>query len=153
MQDKTKITEQQLEILKSKSGIKRVIACAGSGKTFVLTKSIIETLREGLCRPDEVLAITFTRNAAENMRQRIKDNLKKKIDFENIDIFTFNSFGNSIISENSLKLSLGKNYKLINISKSWQLIFNIIGSSKFEKIKIGKNLGKFIDDVLKFVWD
>ncbi len=78
MQDKIKITEQQLEILNSKSGIKRVIACAGSGKTFVLTKSIIETLREGLCRPDEVLAITFTRNAAENMRQRIKDNLKRK---------------------------------------------------------------------------
>ena len=153
MQDKIKITEQQLEILKSKSGIKRVIACAGSGKTFVLTKSIIETLREGLCRPDEVLAITFTRNAAENMRQRIKDNLKKKIDFENIDIFTFNSFGNSIISENSLKLSLGKNYKLINISKSWQLIFNVISSFKFEKIKIGKNLGKFIDDLLKFAWE
>jgi DNA helicase II / ATP-dependent DNA helicase PcrA len=153
MQDKLKITQQQLDILNSKSGIKRVIACAGSGKTFVLTKSIIETLREGLCRPDEVLAITFTRNAAENMRQRIKDNLKEKIDFENIDIFTFNSFGNSIISENSLKLSLGKNYKLINISKSWQLIFNVIGSFKFEKIKIGKNLGKFIDDVLKFVWD
>lgn len=153
MQDKIKITEQQLEILNSKSGIKRVIACAGSGKTFVLTKSIIETLREGLCRPDEVLAITFTRNAAENMRQRIKDNLKEKIDFENIDIFTFNSFGNSIISENSLKLSLGKNYKLINISKSWQLIFNVIGSFKFEKIKIGKNLGKFIDDLLKFAWD
>lgn len=153
MQDKIKITEQQLEILNSKSGIKRVIACAGSGKTFVLTKSIIETLREGLCRPDEVLAITFTRNAAENMRQRIKDSLKEKIDFENIDIFTFNSFGNSIISENSLKLSLGKNYKLINISKSWQLIFNVIGSFKFEKIKIGKNLGKFIDDLLKFAWD
>ncbi|MCG2789473.1 MAG: ATP-dependent helicase, partial [Actinomycetia bacterium] len=153
MQDKIKITEQQLDILNSKSGIKRVIACAGSGKTFVLTKSIIETLREGLCSPDEVLAITFTRNTAENMRQRIKDNLKENIDFENIDIFTFNSFGNSIISENSLKLSLGKNYKLINISKSWQLIFNVIGSFKFEKIKIGKNLGKFLDDVLKFVWD
>ena len=153
MRDKIKITEQQLKILNSKSGIKRVIACAGSGKTFILTKSIIETLREGLCRPDEVLAITFTRNAAENMRQRIKDNLKEKIDFENIDIFTFNSFGNSIISENSLKLSLGKNYKLINISKSWQLIFNVISSFKFEKIKIGKNLGKFIDDLLKFAWD
>jgi len=153
MQDKIEITEQQLEILKSKPGIKRVIACAGSGKTFVLTKSIVETLREDLCGPDEILAITFTRNAAENMGRRIKDNLRKKINFENIDIFTFNSFGNSIISENSLKLSLGKNYKLISISKSWQLIFNVINSFKFEKIKIGKNLGKFIEDVLKFIWD
>jgi superfamily I DNA/RNA helicase len=87
------------------------------------------------------------------MRQRIRNNLKEKKDFENIDIFTFNSFGNSIISENSLKLSLGKNYRLINVSKSWQLIFNVISSSRFEKIKIGKNLGKFIDDLLKFVWD
>lgn len=153
MQDNIKLTKEQLEILESKSGIKRIIACAGSGKTFVLTKSITDTLREGLCKSDEILAITFTRNAAENMRQRIRDSLKEKKDFENIDIFTFNSFGNSIISENSLKLSLGKNYKLINVSKSWQLIFNVISSFKFEKIKIGKNLGKFIDDLLRFVWD
>jgi superfamily I DNA/RNA helicase len=48
MQDNIKLTEEQLGILESKSDIKRIIACAGSGKTFVLTKSITDTLREGL---------------------------------------------------------------------------------------------------------
>ena len=146
-------TEQQVKILKSDAEIKRVIACAGSGKTLVLTESIINILQNDLCRPDEILAITFTRNAAENMRQKIKEKLNKKIDFENIDIFTFNSFGNNIISENSFELGLGKNYSLINMSQSWQLLYKIVSGYRFNKIKIGKNLGKFIDYLFTYIQD
>ncbi len=147
------ITGQQAKILKSDAEIKRVIACAGSGKTLVLTESIINILQHDLCRPDEILAITFTRNAAENMRRKIKEKLNKKIDFENIDIFTFNSFGNNIISENSFELGLGKNYSLINISQSWQLLYKIVSGYRFNKIKIGKNLGKFINDLFAYIQD
>ena len=84
---KTKITPQQKDVIESSVDIKRVLACAGSGKTFVLTQSIIELLGKQACRPDEILAITFTRNAAENMRQNIRDKLSKNIDFEHFDIF------------------------------------------------------------------
>jgi len=147
-----KITEQQLAVLESKAGIKRIIACAGSGKTLILTQSIIDILKKGLCQPGEILAITFTRNAAENMRQRIKSEVGKKIDFQSINIFTFNAFGNYIISENSFLLGLGKNYRLINIPKSWQILYEIIKSYDFQSIAIGKDISKFIEGVLKYIW-
>jgi DNA helicase-2/ATP-dependent DNA helicase PcrA len=76
-----KTTAEQQQILDSNAAVRRVIACAGSGKTFVLTQNIINILQKGLCRPEEILAITFTKNAAENMRRRIREGLDKKIDF------------------------------------------------------------------------
>lgn len=47
-----------------------VDACAGSGKTTLLVARIVRALLEG-AEPDEVLAVTFTRLAAHEMRERL----------------------------------------------------------------------------------
>ncbi|MCX7764017.1 MAG: UvrD-helicase domain-containing protein [Bacteroidia bacterium] len=50
-----------------------ILASAGSGKTQRLAKLAIETLKNPASTPRGVLAITFTRNAAAELRQRILD--------------------------------------------------------------------------------
>jgi len=53
-----------------------VEACAGAGKTWMLVSRILRALLDG-CAPQDILAITFTRKAAGEMRDRLNAELRR----------------------------------------------------------------------------
>ena len=69
----TKLNEVQQQIVNDTQGAIMVLAGAGSGKTRVLTHRIAQIIKNGLARPYEVLAITFTNKAANEIKQRLID--------------------------------------------------------------------------------
>ena len=56
--------ERQLEAIEHVNGPMLVVAGAGTGKTTVLTRRIAGLIREGHAWPREILALTYTDNAA-----------------------------------------------------------------------------------------
>lgn len=56
-----------------------VEAGAGAGKTTLIISRIIEQLKSGV-KPEEIVAITFTNAAAEELRGRIVAEVKKRSD-------------------------------------------------------------------------
>jgi DNA helicase-2/ATP-dependent DNA helicase PcrA len=62
--------ERQQEAIEHVRGPMLVVAGAGTGKTTVLTRRMAALIRTGHARANEILALTYTDNAAAEMRQR-----------------------------------------------------------------------------------
>ncbi|MFP6584651.1 MAG: UvrD-helicase domain-containing protein, partial [Candidatus Hydrogenedentota bacterium] len=74
-----KYTDAQHEAIVTTGKHICVCAGAGSGKTRVLIDRIIHLLKEDKARLSEIVAITFTRKAAAEMRERLREECQKQV--------------------------------------------------------------------------
>ena len=73
------LNEQQLEVINSKDKYTLVIACPGSGKTHTLISMYIKLIVEDKINPDNVLLITFTKKAGQEMSGRLSSLVPTKL--------------------------------------------------------------------------
>ncbi|MCD4814319.1 ATP-dependent helicase [bacterium] len=100
-------------------GPQLVVAGAGTGKTAVITKRIAHMVSSKLCSAKEILALTFTDKAAEEMENRV--DLLVPYGFTDSTICTFHAFGDRVLREQGVFLGMNPNYKVLSTAE--QLIF------------------------------
>ena len=78
-----------------------IVASAGSGKTMVLTRRIAYRIESGLAEPRHIVALTFTRDAAGELRRRLR-----RLDInESIEAGTFHSVAMRLLRDRALTLN------------------------------------------------
>ena len=132
-------------------------ASAGTGKTRVLVERYVNLLRAGV-EPDHILAITFTRKAAAEMRQRIIDRLKEASRLSEFDagrwrdlkerlgdiaISTIDAFCLSLLREFPLEADVDPGFDLAADTD----VPRLIGESLDQALRICRAVAKEDDDV------
>lgn len=124
------LNKQQKEAILTTEGPLLVIAGAGSGKTKVLTTKVAYLIKEKGINPFNILAITFTNKAANEMKERVKNILGDESQY--IQISTFHSFGLSIIKKHYEKLGLKSNFTIIDSDDSLSTIKRILKELNYD---------------------
>lgn len=88
--------EQQIEVINHNDGPCLVIAVAGAGKTTAIVHRIARLVKQEKVNPEHILAITFTKKAANEMNERLK---KLYIDTDLMQVSTFHSLCYRILKE------------------------------------------------------
>ena len=103
-----------------------IIAGAGSGKTRVLTYKIAHLIESGIS-PFEILALTFTNKAANEMKERISELVKGNS--EKIWMGTFHSMCARILRIEADKIGFTRNYTIYDTEDSVHLIKQIMSDN------------------------
>ena len=132
-------------------------ASAGTGKTRVLVERYVNLLRAGV-EPDHILAITFTRKAAAEMRQRILDRLQEASRLSEIDaargreitrrlgditISTIDAFCLSLLREFPLEADVDPGFDLADDTQAPRLV----AASLDQALRICRGLARDDEDV------
>lgn len=113
------LNARQWEAVGHARGPLLIIAGAGTGKTTVITRRIAWLIEQKLAKPGEILALTFTDKAANEMEERV-DQLVP-YGYIDVAISTFHAFGDRVLRDHALDLGLRPDYRVLSLAD--QLIF------------------------------
>lgn len=124
------VSSPQKEAIEHNSSTLLLLAGAGSGKTLVITKKIAYLIREMNVHPENILAVTFTNKAANEMKARTKamiPNIKHYM----LWIKTFHSASLNILKSHASHLGYRQNFTIIDEQDKLGLLKNIIKIREF----------------------
>jgi DNA helicase-2/ATP-dependent DNA helicase PcrA len=114
MQFLDSLNPEQREAVLHTQGPLLILAGAGSGKTRVIASRIAYLVGDGHARPDEVLAVTFTNKAAEEMRTRVETLLGS--DCSRMWVSTFHSLCARLLRREAPAIGLSRDFVIYDSS-------------------------------------
>ncbi len=133
--------ERQQEAIEHVHGPMLVVAGAGTGKTSVLTHRVERLVKESHARPEEILALTYTVNAAEEMRDRVR----KLLGGQTVQAVTFHDYCLQLLKR------VGKDFGVLDEKDLWIYLRRRIRDLHLEHYIRAANVGQFLNDLIEFV--
>jgi DNA helicase-2/ATP-dependent DNA helicase PcrA len=143
------LNPEQREAVTYGDGPLLIIAGAGTGKTKVVTCRIAYLIEKGKAKAHEILALTFTEKAAQEMEERV--DLLLPLGVVETYISTFHSFGDKILREYATLFGVDPDFKILK--KSEQVLFfrDNLYKFKLHELRPPTNPTKFIETFLRVI--
>jgi len=140
-------TVQQWEALSHPLSPVAVIAGAGSGKTAVMAARVayltlvatgrLEAGQPG-AMPSQMLCLTFTNKAAEELRQRVLGAVEGLglPEGEEPTVLTYHAFATRLLDDYGLRMGLEPGPRLLTEAQKWQLMGSLLDEGEFEHFEV-----------------
>lgn len=97
--EKNPLTEEQVHACICMDDSVLIVAAAGSGKTSTMVAKTGYALHEGLAKPEQILLLAFNRDTANELGERISEQLKEVPEIDKVRSQTFHGFGLEVIGK------------------------------------------------------
>lgn len=142
------LNSEQVKAVTSTDGPILIIAGAGTGKTAVITRRIAYLVEKSLAKPEEILALTFTEKASEEMDFRVYDLLPQV--FSSVSVFTFHAFADSVLRDIAFDIGLSSDYRILSGNQQILFLRSNLYSLGLEYFRPVSNPLKFLRDLTSF---
>jgi len=144
--DLTKLNKEQREAVTYEQGPLLIVAGAGTGKTTVITQRLAYLIETGKAKPEEILAVTFTDKAAEEMEERVD----RLLPYGYVDLWvsTFHAFCERILRDHALDIGLPTDFKILDGTAGWLLVYKNFNKFNLNYYRPLGNPTKFIQAML-----
>ncbi len=117
------LTKTQFEAVNHTEGPVLVVAGPGSGKTRVLAYRIYNLIKNHQVSTENLLAVTFTNKAAQEMRERCENLLKG---FSKLNIYTFHSLSAFLLRSYGSKIGIEPTFSIYDSDDQLRLVKRIL---------------------------
>lgn len=124
------LNPRQQEAVLATEGPVLVLSGAGTGKTRVLTTRIAHILMTGRAHPGQVLAVTFTNKAAQEMKHRIGELLQRPV--EGWWLGTFHALAARMLRRHAERIGLQPNFTILDEDDQLRLLKQILATYNFD---------------------
>ena len=139
------LNEPQKEAIETLDGPVLVLAGAGTGKTRVLTTRLAHLLNTGRAYPSQILAVTFTNKAAQEMKERVSG-LMGGMPVEGWWLGTFHSLAARMLRRHADLVGLGSNFTILDPDDQVRLLKQIMEANGVDTKKwVPKAMIGYID--------
>ena len=133
------LNPQQRKAVETTEGPVLVLAGAGSGKTRALTYRTQYLLEKGI-PPYNILTLTFTNKAAEDMKRKIEELIQNKAITNSLWMGTFHSICLRILARHLDKIGYEPNYLIYDTDESKSIIQDIVSKMDLDAEMFDKNI-------------
>ncbi len=137
----SRLKPRQLEAIKHTQCPQLILAGAGTGKTTTITAKIAYMVEKENIEPSRILALTFSKEAARNMREKVEKLLQGK----EIHVKTFHSFCAELIKDHYDRCKVSGDFKIFEEIDSAIFIYRELGTDARTAGMYANTIGKAKD--------